>query len=236
MPPSCRSIILGASSTARARASRRGRRGRRRGRRTAARACPRRRPRRSRRRRAGRRGWSAPSTARRGCGPAGPRGAGAARRRRTARGASRPGSRARRFRRARRATTRRAFRDVHQRDAAQIYVAIRFGAVANHRRGSCRRRATHAVPDENELRRFSLRSRRRRAGFRRHAKAPNHRARRARDVARQSLRREVRFRAGRSRLAVPPRVERDEKNARVCLLYTSPSPRDKRQSRMPSSA
>ena len=25
-------------------------------------------------------------------------------------------------------------------------------------------------------------------------------------------------------------------NARVCLLYTSPSPRDKRQSRMPSSA
>ena len=26
------------------------------------------------------------------------------------------------------------------------------------------------------------------------------------------------------------------KNAQVCLLYTSPSPRDKRQSRMPSSA
>ena len=28
----------------------------------------------------------------------------------------------------------------------------------------------------------------------------------------------------------------DEKNVNICLLYTSPSPRDKRQSRMPSSA
>ena len=28
----------------------------------------------------------------------------------------------------------------------------------------------------------------------------------------------------------------DFANARTCLLYTSPSPRDKRQSRMPSSA
>ena len=28
----------------------------------------------------------------------------------------------------------------------------------------------------------------------------------------------------------------DEEEAAVCLLYTSPSPRDKRQSRMPSSA
>ena len=27
-----------------------------------------------------------------------------------------------------------------------------------------------------------------------------------------------------------------EKSAGICLLYTSPSPRDKRQSRMPSSA
>ena len=30
-------------------------------------------------------------------------------------------------------------------------------------------------------------------------------------------------------------IEREEQ-ARACLLYTSPSPRDKRQSRMPSSA
>ena len=33
-----------------------------------------------------------------------------------------------------------------------------------------------------------------------------------------------------------PRVATDDAPARVCLLYTSPSPRDKRQSRMPSSA
>ena len=32
------------------------------------------------------------------------------------------------------------------------------------------------------------------------------------------------------------RAARDEANALTCLLYTSPSPRDKRQSRMPSSA
>ena len=31
-------------------------------------------------------------------------------------------------------------------------------------------------------------------------------------------------------------VELDRKGANICLLYTSPSPRDKRQSRMPSSA
>ena len=30
--------------------------------------------------------------------------------------------------------------------------------------------------------------------------------------------------------------EKPLKGARICLLYTSPSPRDKRQSRMPSSA
>ena len=30
--------------------------------------------------------------------------------------------------------------------------------------------------------------------------------------------------------------EKDEEIMRFCLLYTSPSPRDKRQSRMPSSA
>ena len=30
--------------------------------------------------------------------------------------------------------------------------------------------------------------------------------------------------------------ELDQKGDKVCLLYTSPSPRDKRQSRMPSSA
>ena len=28
----------------------------------------------------------------------------------------------------------------------------------------------------------------------------------------------------------------EDKNIEICLLYTSPSPRDKRQSRMPSSA
>ena len=33
----------------------------------------------------------------------------------------------------------------------------------------------------------------------------------------------------------PPTLTRFER-ARICLLYTSPSPRDKRQSRMPSSA
>ena len=31
-------------------------------------------------------------------------------------------------------------------------------------------------------------------------------------------------------------VNQDEKGSTTCLLYTSPSPRDKRQSRMPSSA
>ena len=31
-------------------------------------------------------------------------------------------------------------------------------------------------------------------------------------------------------------VERSELDTEICLLYTSPSPRDKRQSRMPSSA
>ena len=31
-------------------------------------------------------------------------------------------------------------------------------------------------------------------------------------------------------------VDIDQKSVKVCLLYTSPSPRDKRQSRMPSSA
>ena len=31
-------------------------------------------------------------------------------------------------------------------------------------------------------------------------------------------------------------IEKGELKACVCLLYTSPSPRDKRQSRMPSSA
>ena len=31
-------------------------------------------------------------------------------------------------------------------------------------------------------------------------------------------------------------TKRREKECRTCLLYTSPSPRDKRQSRMPSSA
>ena len=33
-----------------------------------------------------------------------------------------------------------------------------------------------------------------------------------------------------------PDLEEEEEEARDCLLYTSPSPRDKRQSRMPSSA
>ena len=31
-------------------------------------------------------------------------------------------------------------------------------------------------------------------------------------------------------------LESDKSSVEVCLLYTSPSPRDKRQSRMPSSA
>ena len=33
-----------------------------------------------------------------------------------------------------------------------------------------------------------------------------------------------------------PNLDRLAKNGTICLLYTSPSPRDKRQSRMPSSA
>ena len=44
-------------------------------------------------------------------------------------------------------------------------------------------------------------------------------------------------------LGLPPFIERsiemaaaDSAEAIICLLYTSPSPRDKRQSRMPSSA
>ena len=35
---------------------------------------------------------------------------------------------------------------------------------------------------------------------------------------------------------VPATPERYADTERICLLYTSPSPRDKRQSRMPSSA
>ena len=41
---------------------------------------------------------------------------------------------------------------------------------------------------------------------------------------------------GISRQAVQQQVNELEKEDIVCLLYTSPSPRDKRQSRMPSSA
>ena len=33
-----------------------------------------------------------------------------------------------------------------------------------------------------------------------------------------------------------PKIKKDDLINKVCLLYTSPSPRDKRQSRMPSSA
>ena len=40
----------------------------------------------------------------------------------------------------------------------------------------------------------------------------------------------IRLKAGK------PRVELIEGRSNGCLLYTSPSPRDKRQSRMPSSA
>ena len=36
--------------------------------------------------------------------------------------------------------------------------------------------------------------------------------------------------------AVPAELEWDDEDIEACLLYTSPSPRDKRQSRMPSSA
>ena len=39
-----------------------------------------------------------------------------------------------------------------------------------------------------------------------------------------------------TRPKVPPKIVVSKGGARVCLLYTSPSPRDKRQSRMPSSA
>ena len=38
------------------------------------------------------------------------------------------------------------------------------------------------------------------------------------------------------RLAESPMLKTSEDIAKACLLYTSPSPRDKRQSRMPSSA
>ena len=41
---------------------------------------------------------------------------------------------------------------------------------------------------------------------------------------------------GVTRNAVIGKVHRLKLSGRVCLLYTSPSPRDKRQSRMPSSA
>ena len=39
-----------------------------------------------------------------------------------------------------------------------------------------------------------------------------------------------------SAITLRPRYLYDSEQARSCLLYTSPSPRDKRQSRMPSSA
>ena len=42
--------------------------------------------------------------------------------------------------------------------------------------------------------------------------------------------------AGVSKLARAVKATLGPKGRNVCLLYTSPSPRDKRQSRMPSSA
>ena len=36
--------------------------------------------------------------------------------------------------------------------------------------------------------------------------------------------------------AIEADIEKIDRSLEVCLLYTSPSPRDKRQSRMPSSA